>query len=223
MVDHHDAVGEMVGLLEVLRRQQDGDAVGDQAADDVPDGAAAARVQAGGGLVEEDEARIAHQPHRQVQLAAHPAGVGRGAGGGGLDQVEALEQVRGAGPATPAVDILAEFSPAASSNWADDVDLAAADKQPQSSEEPQEKSKPAEPKSVVERAKAEEKAQTTSGVSSPDLAASATSNDDASSANNGSSQTSWDGKSQASETPAATEGPASGSWIAARAERYAIR
>ena len=123
------------------------------------------------------------------------------------------------GPATPAVDILAEFAPAASSNWADDVDLAAADKQPQSSEEPQEKSKPAEPKSVVERAKAEEKAQTTSGVSSPDLAASATSNDDASSANNGSSQTSWDGKSQASETPAATEGPASGSWIAARAER----
>lgn len=123
------------------------------------------------------------------------------------------------GAATPATDILADFAPAASSNWADDEDLAVADKLPQSSEEPQEKSKAMEPKSVIERAKAEEKAQTTSGVSSPDLAASATSNDDASSANNGSSQTSWDAKSQASETPAATEGPASGSWIAARAER----
>ena len=62
------------------------------------------------------------------------------------------------GAATPATDLLADFAPAASSNWADDVDLAVVDKQPQSSEEPQEKTKVTEPKGIVERAKAEEKA-----------------------------------------------------------------
>jgi la-related protein 1 len=131
------------------------------------------------------------------------------------------------GAATPAAGLLSEFETSSPSNWADDVDFVVAEKTSPSNEEPQEKSKPSELKSVVERTKAEDKAQTSSGVSSPDPAASATSNDDASSANNGSSQTSWDGKSQGSETPqtaeatteATTEAAASGSWITARAER----
>jgi len=123
------------------------------------------------------------------------------------------------GAATPATGLLSEFETASPSNWADDVDFTTPDKQSQSNEETQEKSKPTESKSVVERAKAEDKAQTSSGVSSPNPAASATSNDDASSANNASSQTSWDGKSQGSETPQTTEAAASGSWITARAER----
>lgn len=123
------------------------------------------------------------------------------------------------GAATPATGLLSEFETASPSNWADDVDFTVAEKQPQSNEESQEKSKATELKSIVERAKAEDKAQTSSGVSSPDPAASATSNDDVSSANNGSSQTSWDGKSQGSDTPQATEAAASGSWITARAER----
>ena len=123
------------------------------------------------------------------------------------------------GAATPATGLLSEFETASPSNWADDVDFTPAEKQPQSNEETQEKSKPTELKSVVERTKTEEKTQTSSGVSSPNPAASATSNDDASSANNASSQTSWDGKSQGSETPQTTEAAASGSWITARAER----
>jgi la-related protein 1 len=123
------------------------------------------------------------------------------------------------GAATPAAGLLSEFETASPSNWADDVDLAVTEKQSQSNEESSEKTKTSELKSVVERTKAEEKAQTSSGLSSPDPAASATSNDDSASANNGSSQTSWDGKSQGSETPQTTEAAASGSWITARAER----
>lgn len=123
------------------------------------------------------------------------------------------------GAATPATGLLSDFEVASPSNWADDEEFTVVDKPAPSNEESQEKSKPAELKTVVERAKAEEKAQTSSGVSTPDMAASATSNDDASSANNGSSQTSWDGKSQVSETPQNTEVPSSGSWITARAER----
>ena len=40
--------------------------------------AAAARVEAGGRLVEEDDPRVADQGHREVEPAAHAAGVGRG-------------------------------------------------------------------------------------------------------------------------------------------------
>src|SRR5262249_30450684 len=54
-VEHGDAVGELVGLLQVLRGQQDGDALCDEVADELPHGLAAARVEAGGGLVEEDQ------------------------------------------------------------------------------------------------------------------------------------------------------------------------
>jgi hypothetical protein len=56
-VEHGDAVGEFVGLVEVLRREQHGRAVGDEAAHDAPHGVAAARIESGGGLVEEDHAR----------------------------------------------------------------------------------------------------------------------------------------------------------------------
>lgn len=123
------------------------------------------------------------------------------------------------GAATPATGMLSEFENTTGVDWADDMDYLPPVKQSQANEEPQEKSKPAELKSVVERAKAEEKAQNSSGVSSPDLAASATSNDETSSANNGSSQTSWEAKSNASETQQATDASGSGSWITARAER----
>jgi len=120
------------------------------------------------------------------------------------------------GAATPATGMLSDIGSGAGSNWADDVELSVGDKLPEAHEEVSENGKPAELKSAVERAKSEDKAQNnSSGVSSPDLAASATSNDDASSAQNGSSQTSWEAKSQASETPVSTEG----SWIAARAAR----
>ena len=78
VVEHRDPVGELVGLLEVLRGQEDRDAVGDEVADDLPHRVAAARVEAGGRLVEEDDPRVADERHREVEPAAHAAGVGGG-------------------------------------------------------------------------------------------------------------------------------------------------
>ena len=50
-----DAVGELLGLLEVVRRQQDRRAVGVQVADQVPELSPGLGVEAGGRLVEEQQ------------------------------------------------------------------------------------------------------------------------------------------------------------------------
>jgi len=68
VVEHGDAVRELVCLLEVLRGEEDRDAIGHQVTHDRPHRAAAARVQPGGGLVEKDDARVADV------LAAVPKG-----------------------------------------------------------------------------------------------------------------------------------------------------
>ena len=70
VVDDHDVVGEPVGLFEVLRGEQQRRAALDQLDDDLPHVGAAARVEAGGRLVEEQ--------HR----AARRRGTRRGRGGG---------------------------------------------------------------------------------------------------------------------------------------------
>ena len=92
-VEHRDAVRELVRLVEVLRGEQHGRAVRDEAAHDVPHGVAAARVEARGGLVEEDHARCRDEGHREVEPALHPAGVGGERLARGLDEVELLEQL----------------------------------------------------------------------------------------------------------------------------------
>ena len=99
VVEYRDPVGELVGFLEVLGGEEHGDAAGHQAADDLPHGAAAARVKPGRRLVEEDDLRVADQRHRQVQLPAHAAGVGRHELARRFRQVEPLKQ--------PAGDLLA--------------------------------------------------------------------------------------------------------------------
>lgn len=53
-VEDGDAVGELVGLLQVLRGEEDGDAAVDEIADDLPHGVPGARVESGGRLIEED-------------------------------------------------------------------------------------------------------------------------------------------------------------------------
>ncbi len=70
VVDHRDAVGELVGLVEVLRGQQHRRAVGDDGPDDVPHLVAAARVEAGGGLVEEQQVGRVDHGRRDVERAA---------------------------------------------------------------------------------------------------------------------------------------------------------
>lgn len=106
VVEHGDAVGEFVGLLQVLGGEEDGDAVGDEGADDLPHGVAGAGVEAGGGLVEEDDAGVADQGHGDVQAPFHAAGVGGGGLAGGLGEVEALQQFGGDPPALGAGEVV---------------------------------------------------------------------------------------------------------------------
>ena len=93
LVEHRDPVGQLVRLVEVLGGEQDGDAGRGELADDLPHGEAAARVQAGGGLVEEDHPGLADEGHRQVEPSSHPARVGRQRLVRGVGEVELLQQL----------------------------------------------------------------------------------------------------------------------------------
>ena len=84
---------EPVGLLEVLRGQQHRGAVVDELADELPDTDPALGVEAGGRLVEEQHRRPVHERRREVEASAHAPRVGARRPVGGVDEVEALEQV----------------------------------------------------------------------------------------------------------------------------------
>src|SRR5262249_56991661 len=59
LVEDRDPIGEMIRLVQVLRGEEDRDATGGETADDLPYVAPGARVEAGGRLVEEDQAWVA--------------------------------------------------------------------------------------------------------------------------------------------------------------------
>ena len=75
-VDQHDAVGERVGLLEVLGRQQQRHALRDERADRRPHDLAAAGVEARGRLVEHEHVRGVDQAGGEVDAAALAARTG---------------------------------------------------------------------------------------------------------------------------------------------------
>ena len=74
--------------------------VGDQLLDHLPEVVAARRVEAGGGLVEEQHRRPVHERGGQVEPAAHAAGVGPRRAVGGVGEPEPLEQLVGPRPAS---------------------------------------------------------------------------------------------------------------------------
>ena len=98
VVDDGDRVGELVGLLEVLGREQERRALADEAADDVPHAEPAARVEAGRRLVQEQEPRPPDEGAAEVEPAAHAARVGLDDAVAGVGQVELLEQLVGPSP-----------------------------------------------------------------------------------------------------------------------------
>ena len=77
LVQDRDAVGELLGLVEVLGGQQHGRAALGEFLDGLPHLDPRLRVEAGGGLVEEDDRRVADQAHRDVEPASHAARVRR--------------------------------------------------------------------------------------------------------------------------------------------------
>ena len=93
VIDHGDAVGQGVGLVQVLGREPERDALGDQAADHAPHALPAGRVEAGGGLVEEEHGRPHDQAGGQVEAAAHAARVALDHAVGGVVELEQAEQL----------------------------------------------------------------------------------------------------------------------------------
>ena len=96
MVDDDEVVGEAVGLLEVLRREQDRGPFGLEVLDDGPELVAAVEVEARRGLVQEQDRRTVDERGAQVEAPAHPAGVRARRPVGGVDEVELLEELGGA-------------------------------------------------------------------------------------------------------------------------------
>ena len=70
LAQHGDAIGELLRLVEVVRRQEDGLAELAQRADHLPRGAAGRRVEAGRRLVEEEELGVADQAERRGRADA---------------------------------------------------------------------------------------------------------------------------------------------------------
>ena len=95
LVEDRDPVGELLGLVEVLRGEQDRGAAVGELADGLPHLQASLRVEAGGRLVEEDHRRAPDQAHREVETATHAARVGRHPPSPGVGEREAVEHVVG--------------------------------------------------------------------------------------------------------------------------------
>ena len=105
VVDDPDPVGERVGLLEVLRREEDGHAlVAGEPGDLGPERASALRVEARRRLVEEEDRRPVHEREREVEPALHAARVAADLAVGGEREPDPLEQLLRPGPALGAWD-----------------------------------------------------------------------------------------------------------------------
>jgi hypothetical protein len=93
-VDDGEPVREVVGLLQVVRREQHRQLLeAGEAADLLPHRAAGLGIEPGGRLVEEQHLRSVDEADRHVQAALHAARVAARHPVGGAAEVEALEQV----------------------------------------------------------------------------------------------------------------------------------
>ena len=93
VVDDHHAVAEGVCFLEVVRREEDGDAAVAQGAHVLPEVCAVLRVKAGGRLVEEQHLGLMDDPERHVQPASLPTRVRLDLTVGEAREVEQVEQL----------------------------------------------------------------------------------------------------------------------------------
>ena len=94
-VDDRQAVAELVGLFEVLRREEDRRALAVDPPHLLPDGEPAGRVEAGRWLVEEEDLGPVHEGRGQVEPALHAPRVALDAAVGGLHEVDQLEELLG--------------------------------------------------------------------------------------------------------------------------------
>ena len=64
---NRDAIAEFFRLFQIVRGHNDGHARGFEAAQQIPDVASGLRVQAGRGLVKEEDLRVTHQCAGKIQ------------------------------------------------------------------------------------------------------------------------------------------------------------
>ena len=93
VIEHDDVIGHAVSFFEVLRGEDDGGSLADEVGEHLPQVAAAARVEASGGLVEEQHLRAAHQTGGNVEAATHATGIGLHQGRREVGEIELLEQL----------------------------------------------------------------------------------------------------------------------------------
>ncbi len=112
VVDDREPVAELVGLLHVVRGEQDRLAVGVELAEDLPERDAALRVEAGGRLVEEEDRGSVHDRPRHHQPLRHAAREREHIGAAAVGEPELVEQAGGLGlrrlrahPEEPAVEV----------------------------------------------------------------------------------------------------------------------
>jgi hypothetical protein len=97
VVDDRDPVGQLVGLVEVLRGEEHRGAVLHDCADEFPDLVAAVRIEPRGGLVEEQQVRGEDDARGEVDPSPHAAGVGLDLAACRLGESEAVQQLFGPG------------------------------------------------------------------------------------------------------------------------------
>ncbi len=95
LVEDRDPVGEVLGLVEVLRREQHRRALARERLDGPPHLEPRLRVEPRRRLVEEEHGRVADEAHRDVEAAAHAPGVGPRPLPARVGQREPREQVVG--------------------------------------------------------------------------------------------------------------------------------
>ena len=95
-VDDPDAVGQGVGLLEVLRGKEHGHALAGQPPHLIPQRGAALGVEPRGGLIEEQQPRVVHESEAEIEAALHPTRVAAYLAVGRVGQAHPLEQLSAA-------------------------------------------------------------------------------------------------------------------------------
>ena len=91
VVDDDDGGGEVVGLIEILGRQHDVGPARLMACTASHTSLRLTGVEAGRGLVEQQQAGRADEARPEVEPPSHPAGIGLGPAVGGLHQIHLLE------------------------------------------------------------------------------------------------------------------------------------
>ena len=95
MVDDRDPLAQLVGLLHVVRREDDRLTTAVELADDVPEREAALRVEARGRLVEEQHVGVVHDRPRDHQPLRHAARKLVDGGARPIREPKLLEQLTG--------------------------------------------------------------------------------------------------------------------------------